>query len=279
MQNAKNLPWSLKGELTEVEKEPALPTGNDLNPSPQHLPPADLPLHLRTETISSASSGCPAFSMLSALLGEGFPGFGSSAEQPLGLVVLEEGQGARTRWTEMWSVAAGTVSPLPAQPAAFLLPRAVSLGCGWTLDLPQGLSRGGLNLFFWLCLLGRSGWAWLNPSGEEGNKSQHLNPGPELCQILLWAQDLCRALGGHWDLFSSQPHLWNLCRALGANPPLWRSQGSVFSSQNFPLDVTGISFSRGHRAFVFQPNLPKAQMLVLLHPPKLPRGGEDVNKL
>lgn len=69
MQNAKNLLWPLEGELTELEKEPALPTGNHLKPSPQHLPPADLPLHPRTETISSASSGCPAFSRLNALLG------------------------------------------------------------------------------------------------------------------------------------------------------------------------------------------------------------------
>lgn len=106
MQNAKNLLWPLKGELRELEKEPALPTGSHLKPSPQHLPPADLPLHLRTEPISSASSGCPAFSRLNALLGVfswiwgGFPGFGGSAEQPLSLVVLEEGQRTRTLRTE-----------------------------------------------------------------------------------------------------------------------------------------------------------------------------------
>lgn len=67
MQNAKNLLWLLKGELTELEKEPTFPNGSHLKPSPQHLPPADL--HLRTETICRASSGCPAFSTLSALLG------------------------------------------------------------------------------------------------------------------------------------------------------------------------------------------------------------------
>lgn len=69
MQNAKNLLWLLKGELTELEKEPAFPTGSQLKASAQHLPPAALPLQLRTETISRASSGCPAFSTLSALLG------------------------------------------------------------------------------------------------------------------------------------------------------------------------------------------------------------------
>lgn len=67
MQNAKIFPWPLKGELTELEKEPALPTGSHLTKSPQHLPPADL--HLRTETISSASSGCAALSLLNALPG------------------------------------------------------------------------------------------------------------------------------------------------------------------------------------------------------------------
>lgn len=35
----------------------------------------------------------------------------------------------------------GTKPPLPAQPAAFLLPRAVGLA----LNLPQGLSRAGLS--------------------------------------------------------------------------------------------------------------------------------------
>lgn len=95
MQNAKNLLWPLKGELRELEKEPALPIGNHLKPSPQHLPPADLPLHLRTETISSASSGCPAFSRLNALLGVFFLDFGGfsldlGVQLSSPLVVLEE---------------------------------------------------------------------------------------------------------------------------------------------------------------------------------------------
>lgn len=71
MQNAKNLLWPLQGELTELEKEPALltgSTGGHLKPSPKRLPPADLPLYLRTETIPRDSSGCPALSMLKALL-------------------------------------------------------------------------------------------------------------------------------------------------------------------------------------------------------------------
>lgn len=83
----------------------------------------------------------------SVLCLEVFPGFGSSAEQPLGLAVLQEGQRTRTLWTvRELAAGTGTKSPLPAQPADSLLPRAVSLGCGLTLDLPQGLSRGGLSL-------------------------------------------------------------------------------------------------------------------------------------
>lgn len=155
MQNAKKLFWPLKGELTEPEKEPALPagsTGAHLKPSPKHLPPAICPCPSELKPIPVPAVGVLHFPR-STSCSEVLPGFGSSAEQPLGSAVLEEGQRTRTLWTVRNPAAGtGTKSPLPAQPAGFLLPGAVSLGCGLTLDLPQGLSRGGLSL----C----SGFAW-----------------------------------------------------------------------------------------------------------------------
>lgn len=111
---------------------------------------------------------------------------------------------------------------------------------------PSRAIKGRVEPFFWLCLVGRSGWAWLSPSSEEGSKSQHLSPGPELCQILpapcehqicagLW--ELILPLGGHWDLFSSQTHLWRSLEFV-----------QVFGSQPSPLEVPGLC--------VCQPNLP-----------------------
>lgn len=183
-------------------------------------------------------------------------------------------------------MAAGTQSPLPAQPAGFLLPRAVSLGCGLTLDLPQGLSRGGLSLF--------SGFAWwggVDGLGLVPQVRRGANPSTSVlalsCARSSQPPESIRSVQGFGS--SSSPlevtgicfpakHTcgdhWNLCRCLGANPPLWRSQGSVFASQTSLLEATGISFSRGHRALCF-PAKPsplcshKAQMLVLV-PPKLP---------
>lgn len=64
MQNAKNLLWPWKGELRAGEG--GSPPYWQHWGSSKTITPADLPLYLRTET--SASSGCPALSMLSALL-------------------------------------------------------------------------------------------------------------------------------------------------------------------------------------------------------------------
>lgn len=93
----------------------------------------------------------------------------------------------------------------------FPLPRAVSLGCGLTVS-PSRAIKGKVEplFFFWLCVLGRSGWAWLNPQVRKGT-----NPSPSVLAL-----SCARA----W-----QPREHRLCaRALGAHPPLWRSLGSVF---------------------------------------------------
>lgn len=160
---------------------------------------------------------------------------------------------------------------------------------------PSRAIKGRVEPFFWLCLVGRSGWAWLSPSSEEGSKSQHLSPGPELCQILPapCEHQICAGL---WELILS----------------LWRSLGFVFQP-NTPVEITGICAGvweptlpfGGPRALclpakpsfwrplgflfpevtelcVFQPNLPlcAATRLKCWYSSLLScHGGEDVNKL
>lgn len=143
------------------------------------------------------------------------------------------------------------------------MPRAVSLGCGLTLHLPQGLSRGGLSIFFWLCLVGRSKWAWLNPQVRKGAK-------PSTSVLSMSCARSCQppvSWGSVQGFGSSSFPLevtgicfpanhtcgdhWNLCRCLGTSPPLCRSQGSVCASPASPLEITGICLSRGHRILCF----------------------------
>lgn len=147
MQNAKNLLWLLKGELTELEKEPAFPTGSQLKASAQHLPPAALPLQLRTETFPG-----PAVAVLhsprSVLCLGAFPAFGSSAEPLLASLCWRRGRGHAHCGlkSEIWQLGQGQSHFCTASKLAFVK------SCGLTLDLPQGLSRGELSLF--------SGFAW-----------------------------------------------------------------------------------------------------------------------
>lgn len=168
MQNAKNLLWPLKGELPELEKEAALPTGSTgghLKPSLQQICPW---------TSKRKPLPVPAVGVLhypcSMLCLEVSPGFGSSAEQPLGLSVLEEGQRTRTLWT-VRDLAAGTATkpPPPAQPD-FLLPAAVFLGLWIDSGSPSRAIKGRVEPLLWLCLVGRSGWARLNPQVRKGAK-------------------------------------------------------------------------------------------------------------
>lgn len=141
----------------------------------------------------------------------------------------------------------------------------------------------------WLCLVGRSGWARLNPQVRKGAKPSTsvliLSCARSSCehQICAGLWELILSSGGHWDLFSSQPHLWRsvgFVQVFGSQPsPLevpglcvcqpslpfgshWdlsfqRSQSSVFYSQASPLEVTGIPGLRaGTRLKLVPPKLP-----------------------
>lgn len=150
MQNAKNLLWLLKGELTELEKEPTFPNGSHLKPSPQHLPPAHLPLHLRTETICRASSGCPAFSML--CLGA-FPAFGNSAESPVAQLCWRRGRGHAHCGlkSEIWQLGQGH-SHRFCTASKFSFVKRCFPGLWINSGSPSRAIRGGLSLF--------CGFAW-----------------------------------------------------------------------------------------------------------------------
>lgn len=182
------------------------------------------------------------------------------------------------------------------------MPRAVSLGCGLTLDLPQGLSRWGLSLFSGFAWWRGINWAWLNPQVRKGAKPSTsvlaLSSARSSQPPVSWgsvqgfgsSSSPLQLTGICFPASHTSGDHWNLCRCLGTNPPLCSSQGSVFASQASLCRSLGSVFPEVTELFfpakpplwrslgsVFQPNLPsgralcshKAQTLVVV-PPKLP---------
>lgn len=134
MQNAKNLLWPLKGELTELQKEQwgSSKTITPTSPSSRSAPAAQNWNHSQCQQwvpcIIHAQRSAWSFSL------------------DLGVELCwKRGRGhAHCELAEMWQLGQGQSHLFLHSQQLFPLPRAVGL----TLDLPQGLSRGGLSFSF-----------------------------------------------------------------------------------------------------------------------------------
>lgn len=122
--------------------------------------------------------------------------------------------------------------------------------------------------FFWLCLVERNKWAWLNPQVRKGAKPSTsvlaLSSARSSQPPVSWgsvqgfgsSSSPLELTGICFPASHTSGDHWNLCRCLGSNPPLCSSQGSVFASQASLCRSLGSVFPEVTELCFFQPNLP-----------------------